>query len=110
MKDLFKAIVLVLLTTVFTSFAQVLLKFGADSLPVLSVSLFFGAFLYVCGAGLLVLALSFGSVSVVYPFLSSSYIWVSLLSAYFFGESIGLGKWLEIFSICGGICLIAVGG
>jgi undecaprenyl phosphate-alpha-L-ara4N flippase subunit ArnE len=105
------AIGLVLLCTLFTTSAQIFLKIGADKLPLIffNWSLFIGILLYAIGAVLLIMAFKGGEVTVIYPIFASSYVWVSLLSAYFFSETLGLLKIAGIFVVILGITFIAVG-
>jgi drug/metabolite transporter (DMT)-like permease len=109
------AIMLMVLCTVFTSSAQIFYKFGADRLKLdfLSIitnwQLMMGMVLYGFGAILVIIALKGGDVSVLFPIVTSSYIWVSLGSVYFFGEKMGLFKWTGVFLIIFGIVLITLG-
>ena len=109
------AIGLVAVCTLFTSFAQVLYKFGADKLSFNLISIITnwpiiaGLFLYGIGAVLLITALKGGDVSVLYPIVSTSYIWVSLFSMYFFGEIMNLYKWVGIITIFFGVIFVAKG-
>jgi len=109
------AILLVLLCTLLGSAAQVLYKIGAKNLvmdPIRIASnwhLALGLMLYGISALLLVSALRRGELSVLYPIISLSYVWVSLLSIYFFGEHMTPLKWVGIGSIIAGISFIGIG-
>ncbi len=109
------AIGLVFMATLITSTAQILYKMGADrlSLDVFSVltnvPLFLGILLYLVAATVLLLALKHGELSVLYPIVATSYIWVSLLSSRFFGEVINIYKWIGIIIIVIGVVLIGIG-
>lgn len=105
------AIALVLLCTLLTTSAQIFLKMGADKLPLLffNWSLFIGIFLYGIGAIVLIIAFKGGEVTVIYPIFASSYVWVSLLSTYFFSETLGFLKIAGIFVVILGITFIASG-
>jgi drug/metabolite transporter (DMT)-like permease len=110
------AIGIVVACTLFTSFAQIFYKFGADRLSFDLISIItnwpiiLGIALYGIGAVLLIAALKGGDVSVLYPIIATSYIWVSLLSMYFFGEVINLYKWTGIILIFFGVISVAKGG
>src|SRR3989338_8100643 len=99
------AIALMVLCTVFTSFAQVLYKFGAAKLEfnimslITNVPLISGMALYVLGAVIMIIAFKGGEVSVLYPIIATSYIWVSLLSIYLFKEILNWFRWTGIFII-----------
>jgi multidrug transporter EmrE-like cation transporter len=106
--------------TLFASAAQILLKMGAGheypkidpahlstlwpfALALLSnVPLVCGFALHACNALLLILALRGGELSILWPIYALSYVWVALLSAYFFGDQINAWK-------VGGIALIILG-
>ncbi len=107
------SIILVFISTILVSFAQVAFKM-AWSDPVLSFSLLskllLGLGLYGIGAVLFLVALRNEKVSYLFPFLTLSYVWVILLSAYLFGEVISLAKILGVSLIFTGIFLIYVSG
>jgi len=110
------AIGLVFVCTFFTSIAQVFYKFGADrlSFDIINIisnwPLILGMIIYLTAAFLLIIALRAGEVSVLYPIIATSYIWVSLLSRYFFNDVISFYKWMGMVFIFFGIILVAKGG
>ena len=95
----------------FTSTAQVFLKVGSPRLPeiITNLPLLAGAFFYVVGAGIMIVAFKGGAVTVLYPIFATSYVWVSLLSARVFAETISIFIWLGIFTIIMGVTFIAFG-
>jgi undecaprenyl phosphate-alpha-L-ara4N flippase subunit ArnE len=105
------AILLMVICTLFTSAAQILYKFGAAKLPLIFTNyhLLGGLFLYAIGALIFVIALKFGEVTVLYPIIATSYIWVALLSAAIFSEIINVYKGAGIALIFIGITVIAAG-
>ena len=105
------AILLMVICTLFTSVAQILYKFGAAKLPLIFTNyhLLGGLFLYGIGAVIFVTALKFGEVTVLYPIIATSYIWVAILSNLTFSESLGGFKLIGIALIFAGITVIAVG-
>ncbi|MEM4239781.1 MAG: hypothetical protein QXM31_03965 [Candidatus Woesearchaeota archaeon] len=107
------SIILVALCTILTSIAQVLWKFAADSggIPAMlqSWQLWAGFGLYGIGAAVLIRSFKEGEVSVVYPVIASSYIWVALLSNHYFSEPINTFKWLGIATIVLGITVLGTG-
>ncbi|MBI2654885.1 EamA family transporter [Candidatus Woesearchaeota archaeon] len=115
MKTKTLAILLILFTTFFTSSAQISLKFGVNKLKpsilglVSNYYLVLGFLLYAIAGILAIMAFRKGQVSVLYPIFATSYIWVSLLSAYFFREDLSMLKWLGIFVIIAGISLVGFG-
>ncbi|MBW2990852.1 EamA family transporter [Candidatus Woesearchaeota archaeon] len=106
---------MVILCTLITSFAQLLLKLGVDKFEpsfvgiITNSFLILGLLLYVGGAIIFVLALKHGDLSIIYPFISLSFIWVALLSLIFLGESIVLLQWLGIVIIIAGVSFIGWG-
>ena len=109
------AIGLMILTTIFTSVAQVLYKFGAAKLEfnllslITNYYLIIGMVLYILGAFIMISAFKGGEVSALYPIIATSYIWVSLMSWYFFKDVLNLFRWMGIFIIIVGIMFISVG-
>jgi len=109
------AIVLVLFITALTSSAQLLYKMGADRLSfdllmlLSNWPLLLGMLIYGIGAVLLIIALKHGEVTILYPVIATSYIWVTLFSWILFGESISYLKLIGIISIVVGIVFISFG-
>lgn len=115
-KKLSSVILIVLLCTIFTSLGQLFLKFGANKLElsllglITNFFLILGIIFYGVGAIIFVLALKHGDLSMVYPFISLSFIWVALLSLMFLGESLVLLQWIGIFIIIIGVSSVGWGG
>jgi drug/metabolite transporter (DMT)-like permease len=68
---------------------------------------------YAMSAGtalLMILALRHGELSVLFPIISMSYVWVSLLSIYFFGDRMNLWKAAGIALVIGGVALLGRAG
>jgi drug/metabolite transporter (DMT)-like permease len=105
-----RSLLMILVFTLLSAAAQVLLKFGTVELklhPTLiglltNFPLIGGMALYGIGAALMVLALRHGELSVLYPLISLSYVWVAILSVAVFGEVMNPYK-------IGGICAIMAG-
>ncbi len=98
---------MVLSVTLLTSSAQILYKKGAAGFsfsPSLlsNYPLLMGLLLYFIGAGILILALRGGELSILYPLVALSYVWVSILSMLFLGETMNAFKW-------GGVGMIILG-
>lgn len=110
------AIILMVLCTGLTSFAQVFYKKSVSTLSlnfmsiITNYNLIIGLFLYGIGAVIMLYAFKHGEVTVLYPVIALSYIWVSLLAAYFFGEHMNILKWIGVLIIMGGIIVIGIGG
>ena len=119
-----KSVYMVVGCTVFAAVAQVLMKFGmARNLPALhlgdsatwlplvlalvtDIPLILGFCAHSMNALLLILALRDGELSMLFPIISLSYVWVSLLSMYFFHEPMNLWKALGILLVIGGVALL----
>ena len=106
---------MVLFCTLLTSTAQLFYKYGSETLQfnllsiITNINLIIGILLYVVGGTILILSFRGGEVSVLYPIIATSYIWVSFLSIYFLNEDMNFFKWLGIFTIMAGIVLIGYG-
>ena len=115
MKTRLRSIVLMIICTIFTSTAQILYKIGANKLTFDFISiitnwpLILGITLYGLGAILVVIALRGGEVTVLYPIITTSYVWVTLASGYFFGEIVNKFRWLGITLIIIGIIMMTFG-
>jgi drug/metabolite transporter (DMT)-like permease len=110
--------------TLFAAVAQVLMKFGmAHNMPALrpadpatwlplvgtlatDIPLILGFAAHSMNALLLILALRDGELSMLFPIISLSYVWVSLLSMYFFHEPMNLWKALGILFVIAGVALL----
>jgi drug/metabolite transporter (DMT)-like permease len=109
------AFVLMFLCTFLTAFAQFFYKRGAATLSLsfsgifLNTFLYLGVLLYLAGAVLMIIALRSGELSVLYPIIATSFIWVNLISAHQLHEAISLFKWLGVAAIILGISLIGFG-
>lgn len=109
------AALLVLFTTLLTSSAQLLYKLGSATLEfnitgiLANYYLIGGLLLYAIGGTLMILSFRGGEVSVLYPIIATSYIWVSFLSIIFLGEIMNIFKWLGIIAIIAGIIFIGYG-
>ena len=109
------AALLVLFTTLLTSSAQLLWKLGSGALRpdiiaiLTNYYLLGGILLYVVGGTLLIISFRGGEVSVLYPIIATSYIWVTFLSTRFLGEAINAFKYIGIASIIIGITSIGYG-
>jgi drug/metabolite transporter (DMT)-like permease len=107
-----------LFCTLFTSFGQYFLKRGIQnssfslSLSAIGIHpmLVIGCILYGLGAVTLILILKHADLSLAYPFISLSFIWVALLSMLFLGETIKGVQWAGIFIIILGVYFVGKGG
>lgn len=107
---------LVFLCTLFGVAAQYFIKtsgmqMAAVSLPALitNIPLWVGLSLYGVSTGLLILALRDGELSLLYPVISLTYVWVTILSVLVFHESLNIFKVCGIAVICSGVALLGKG-
>jgi drug/metabolite transporter (DMT)-like permease len=123
-----KPVYLVLGCTVFAAAAQVLMKFGAGhDMPQMNLAdpsnwfpfvlaivgnapLFLGYCMSAGTAFLLILALRDGELSRLYPIIAVTYVWVNLLSMYFFHEKMNIWKAAGIVLVIGGVALLGRSG
>lgn len=119
-----KSIYLVLACTIFAAAAQVLMKFGANhKMPAMNLAdnatwmpfvfallgnlpLLFGYCMSAGTAFLLILGLRDGELSMLYPIIAMTYVWVNLLSTYFFHEHLNFWKATGIALVIGGVALL----
>ncbi len=107
-----KIVLLVLFCAILGAFGQVFFKLASGSFS-LSVDgilknwrFMVGAFLYASSAILFVYSLKQGNLSILYPLIATSYIWVALLSFFFLKEAVSLLNVAGIGMIIAGIVLI----
>ena len=110
-----KAILLILITTFLTSAAQILFKTTANDLVfdivkiITNYNLLIGLLLYLIGGILVIISFRYGEITILYPILATSYVWVNFLSNYFFEEQINVFKWTGIAAIIIGVSLLGFG-
>ena len=108
---------MVVLFTVLSATAQALMKLGANRLgqqptPVgvlTDLPLLAGLSLYGLGAILMVLALRHGELSLLYPMISLSYVWVAILSVILFHETLTALRIAGIVVIITGVGILGCG-
>jgi len=112
MNKSYLAIVLVLLCALATASAQVMFKFGAQALPVLFTNwyLYLGLLCYGLGFLLLIVSFKWGEVTILYPILATSYVWVTLYAKFIFAEQVSLSRWMGVGLIMIGIAIMGIAG
>ena len=109
------AITGVLVASILASIGALSLKLSTNKISlkpgelIRNYYLIIGALLYLLSAGLLVLSLRYGELSVLYPIMAASYIWISILSVKILEEKMTPNKWIGITLIVLGITLIGWG-
>ncbi len=111
-----KAILLLIFCTIFTSLGQLLWKVGVARIqPALWVTFLnlpfvLGFISYGLGAILLLIAFKYGELSVLYPIIATSYVWVSLASLFLFPDDVmNAWKWAGIFTILISVSILGLG-
>lgn len=108
-------IALVTLGTLIGSFGALFLKLGSKNFSMSPTKiirnwhLILGCFLYLVSSIPFIISLKFGPLSVMYPFVATSYIWVTCLSIIVLKEKMTFFKWLGIISIIAGVAFIGLG-
>jgi multidrug transporter EmrE-like cation transporter len=107
--------------TIFGAAGQILIKTGANTLdphPTLvhivvriltTLPLFAGYSLYGVSMILLVLALRHGELSLLYPVIALTFVWVTILSVIIFHDSMNPLKLAGILIIIGGVAILGRG-
>jgi len=108
-------IAIMILCTLFTAAGQLFFKYSSQTFEwnisslITNYNLILGFVLYALGAGLLIIALKFGDLSVIYPFVSLTFIWVMIISVWFLGEKLNNFKFGAIIFIIFGVVMISRG-
>jgi len=98
------------------SLGQLLFKTGSASISFSFASwltnwrVILGFFLYGLSALGFIVALKHGKLSLLYPVIATSYIWVTLLAVWFLGEKVTIYHWVGIALILSGVVVIVRGG
>lgn len=106
------AVGLVLIAALLGALGQLFFKTGAVQLDrawtswLLNWRLLVGLALYGLATILFVYVLKSTPLSIAYPIIATSYIWVALLAWAFLGEPFLAYKWLGVFLIVAGIVVI----
>ena len=112
---------LVFCCTIFGAAAQILIKSGANTMAphpsvvetieriFTSLPLFTGYSLYGVSTILLVLALRHGELSLLYPVIALTFVWVTILSVLIFHDSMNPLKLAGIVTIIAGVAILGKG-
>ena len=107
------SVLLVFLCTIIGAAAQILLKIGAQQLvssnPIkmlMNPWLFCGYGLYGLSTVLLILALRKGQLSLLYPVISLTYVWVTILSLLIFKEAMNVYKAVGLAIVVAGVGIL----
>ena len=112
-----QSVALVFCCTILGAAAQMLMKIGLSHLSqpgvlgyITSIPLLGGYSLYGLNTVLLVFALRDGELSILYPIIALTYVWVTILSVIFFHEILNLFKLVGIAVVVTGVAVMGRGG
>ena len=111
-----QAILLSLFCALLASLGQTFFKLGSAQVSshltdwLLNWRVILGMTIYGLSAVLFIVALKYGELSILYPIIATSYIWITILSHYVFGERITYINWIGVALIITGISLIVLRG
>lgn len=112
-----RSVMLVFCCTILGAAAQILMKTGANQLAhpgiigmATNIPLMAGYTLYGCSTLLLVLALRDGELSLLYPVIALTYVWVTALSFVIFRDTINVFKLVGIAIIVAGVMVLGRAG
>jgi len=106
------AVLMVLGCSVLAAVGQIFLKMGSSGISgnifswLTNAKLIIGIGLYAISTIIFVLALRMGDVSMLYPVIAASYIWVAIMAYVFLGESFTIARWIGVGLIMAGIVFI----
>ncbi|MBS3136255.1 EamA family transporter [Candidatus Woesearchaeota archaeon] len=115
MKTELWAIGLVILATAFGSFGPLFLKKASSGISfhpmkiIRNKNLILGISFYAVATVIFIPALKGGDLSLLYPLVALTYVWVSLISMKFLNEKMNRTKWLGIALILVGVAFIGMG-
>jgi len=107
------AVMMIVIGGLVGALGPIFLKKGMDNFSIKSIfknfNLFLGISIYSLATLSLIIAFKGGDLTVLYPLIAISYIWVCLYSKVFLKEKMNLFKWLGIIIILLGISFIGMG-
>lgn len=109
-------IFITLLCAFLASLGQTFFKIGSKTVNTHVLSwisnwkLILGMCLYGLSAILFIIALKHGKLSILYPIIATSYIWVMMISHFILKEPINYFNWIGVFLIICGVFMIALKG
>lgn len=112
-----QSILLVFLCTLTGAAAQIFLKLGANNIAhpslfqlVTNVPLMLGYCLYGINTLMLAIALRKSELSVLYPIISLTYVWVTIFSVLIFRESLNVFKVAGLIIVIVGVAVLGMDG
>jgi drug/metabolite transporter (DMT)-like permease len=112
-----RSIILISISSVLAGIGQIMWKKASDNISLSEILTFIdpffisGVLIYLTATFCMVLAFKEGDLSVLHPFLATSYVWVTLITPLIFPtETITILKIFGVFLIFLGVYSIGVGG
>ena len=112
-----QSVALVFLCTLSGAAAQIFMKLGANRIEhpsimqlISNVPLMAGYALYGINTLMLALALKNAPLSLLYPIISLTYVWVTILSVMIFQESVNAYKICGLAIVITGVAVLGLGG
>ena len=106
---------LMLTSAFFSALGALFLKFASDGkigfnpfLLIKNKKLLTGISFYALSTAIAMPAYKFAEITIIYPMIATSYIWVSLLSIKYLKERMNIYKWMGIFLIICGVISIGL--
>ena len=99
---------------VFGALGQLFFKFGSANVSfnilswILNVNVIVGLIFYAIATIIFIMVLKKAQLSMLYPVVATSYIWVAIFSIFIIKENISLLNWLGFALIIGGVYLNAI--
>ena len=104
------SVILVLVSAIFSAFGQIAFKLSSKKIKLKNIFknkfLFVGLSLYGFGTILFIVSLKGGELTVLYPLVSTSYIWTIFLANYYLKEKITINKLFGILLTMIGLLFI----
>lgn len=105
-------VLFMLLTALFSAIGQIFFKYGSEQVGasvtswLLNYYLIVGLMIHGIGFYFMISAFKYANLSIIYPVLATSYIWVAIFSSILLKEKIYTLQWFGMFAIVVGIFLI----
>jgi len=100
--------------TIFTALGQFTWKFAVNNFQLDNIwanwPIILGFAFYGIGMAIMLISFKHGELSVLFPLIALGFIWVSILSTSFLGETMSLTNWAGVIAIVAGVSFIGVGG
>lgn len=109
------SIIIVVVSCFVGAYGAILLKKGSDTMKfkfkalIKNKYLLGGVLIYGIGTIFYIIALRGGNLSILYPLVSTTYVWIAIFSQKFLGEKMNKYKWFGITLILFGVSLIGIG-